>query len=682
MTIFMMKRITIITSMKIVCFMALLSVAGCISGPAVQHSKTVNGKVYGVTEGLFNHRWWNYHERGISFADGHFWQESENDLKMALQKRDRDQRRARTYGMHFVDYFPHRELGIVYYETGRYEDAITELQKSLSDEESAKAKYYLNLARKALLSRDQTDSQEPHISQLSWPESQVVNTSQLALQGVVSDDTFVKAISINDKPLFIELSENRILFEHTHTLDPGENTVRISAVDLVGRKSSVERKVVLDVNGPTTTIENILEKSPQSYFISGYVTDAVGLSTIHLGSEKQSVPIGAKEFYFETVISGTHFDISAQDLAGNISSDSIDLNDTNFLAITGWPEKLIRTASLDSQPMPQRYASTNLQKKSGPIFSAKGFSDYQEVFVDKIFIEGRILSSTDIVLIEINGEPLDFKPGKRLYINHLVGLTEGSNIISIVIRDGSGAEYSKEITFDKKTTKPKDIGSRMVIGVMPFTQTSATGDLSEPVFDFFQTKLVEQSRFHLVTRKDLDLILQELKLSASVLVDPANAVRVGKLVAADNIVSGKVYQKDNTIEVTINTIDTETSTIVASLDVYSESTALNELQYLMEGLSLKLENRFPLLDGLIIKINGDKYYIDKGKSSGLRAETKIVSYREIGSILHPITGKNLGVETEELGTLEVINVQEDFSVARPLAGAGNLIKVMDKFITK
>ena len=106
-----------------------------------------NGKTYGVTSGAFRHRWWNYFERGLSFAEGGFTDEAISDLKTAIQQRFKDQRMARTYGLHFIDYFPHRELGIGYFTKGLLDEANAELVLSLSHFPSAKAYYYLDRVR-------------------------------------------------------------------------------------------------------------------------------------------------------------------------------------------------------------------------------------------------------------------------------------------------------------------------------------------------------------------------------------------------------------------------------------------------------------------------------------------------------------------------------------------------------
>ena len=120
------------------------SVLRCAPEPS-KSSYMRNGKEYGKVGGaFFRHRWWNHYERGLSFAEGEFYQEALADLKEAISQREKDQRMARTYGMHFIDYFPHRELGIVYYQIGNLEKAREELQLSLSQFPTSKARYYLD----------------------------------------------------------------------------------------------------------------------------------------------------------------------------------------------------------------------------------------------------------------------------------------------------------------------------------------------------------------------------------------------------------------------------------------------------------------------------------------------------------------------------------------------------------
>ena len=100
--------------------------SGCAGPPGKAYVR--DGKEYGKVRGAFRHRWWNYYERALSFMEGEFYQEALSDLARAIEQRDADKRMARTYGMHFIDYFPHRETGLVYYLMGDYEPARKELE--------------------------------------------------------------------------------------------------------------------------------------------------------------------------------------------------------------------------------------------------------------------------------------------------------------------------------------------------------------------------------------------------------------------------------------------------------------------------------------------------------------------------------------------------------------------------
>jgi tetratricopeptide (TPR) repeat protein len=101
-------------------------------------------------KGPFRHRWWHYYNRAQCFLQKGCLQGAIDDLKIAISQRSKDQWNARTYGMHFMDYFPNRELGIAYYYQGKkaaseeeYKKAVEKLEESLSYTPSAKAVYYL-----------------------------------------------------------------------------------------------------------------------------------------------------------------------------------------------------------------------------------------------------------------------------------------------------------------------------------------------------------------------------------------------------------------------------------------------------------------------------------------------------------------------------------------------------------
>lgn len=145
-----------------------LLVLGFVVGCAVEQGsvRVKDGKRYGTVPGVWRAQWWNYYQRGASYLDGEYWREATADFQAALEQRRgrKDRRRARTYGVHYLDYFPHRDLGIAYYHLGQYTAAQRELETSLSTVDTAKAKFYLNKARKVLLEQSGQDTSPPRIA--------------------------------------------------------------------------------------------------------------------------------------------------------------------------------------------------------------------------------------------------------------------------------------------------------------------------------------------------------------------------------------------------------------------------------------------------------------------------------------------------------------------------------------
>ncbi len=137
---------------------ALCLLAGC----AQDHVRYRDGQAYGVTEGTFRTRWWSYFERGTSYMDGGFYEEAVADFEKALDGRPEDTWRARTYGLHFVPYFPNRELGICLSHLERHDEARAFLTRSLQQVDTARAHHFLDETRRAQLASGKlTDARPP-----------------------------------------------------------------------------------------------------------------------------------------------------------------------------------------------------------------------------------------------------------------------------------------------------------------------------------------------------------------------------------------------------------------------------------------------------------------------------------------------------------------------------------------
>jgi len=275
-----LKNIFIIYSLTL--FLCIIS----CQQRSIQTGIEKDGKVYGITKGLFRHQWWNYYERGVSFMDGNFYLKAEQDFRQAIAKRDKDQIRSRTYGFHFLDYFPHRELGISLFHQQKFQDAINELEKSLSTEKSARAYYYLDKARKDLIVKNKSDKEPPQIF-ISSPEPEMLTNSYVInVKGHTTDDTFIKSVWINKIPFRIDVSAKSIHFNENVKIIPGENHIEIKALDIVGKFTAQKKKVICDIAGPVLNINDIISTHDlNTYILDGYAYDNAGIKEIRINDE-------------------------------------------------------------------------------------------------------------------------------------------------------------------------------------------------------------------------------------------------------------------------------------------------------------------------------------------------------------------------------------------------------------
>ena len=142
-------------------FLTSLFTPGC----AVQDDDHLrNEKEYSKTSDSFKERWWSYYERGRSFSDGKFYTEAVADFQKGIKDQENDQWHAQISDTQFMDYFPHREMGVIYFHRKQYDLAISELENSILSAPSAKGYYFLNKARGSKIRQESRDMSARHYS--------------------------------------------------------------------------------------------------------------------------------------------------------------------------------------------------------------------------------------------------------------------------------------------------------------------------------------------------------------------------------------------------------------------------------------------------------------------------------------------------------------------------------------
>ncbi|UCD89608.1 MAG: hypothetical protein JSW04_14550, partial [Desulfobacterales bacterium] len=324
------------------------------------------------------------------------------------------------------------------------------------------------------------------------------------------------------------------------------------------------------------------------------------------------------------------------------------------------------------------------QSKTAFRINFKDLTDTQTVYYDTMFVDGSASGVYEIQSITINGSPLLTIPGKTVYFNQLIALREGENKLTLEAMDVKGNTVSKTVTVVRKIQKVHQIGSRMSLAVMPFVIKGEASAASRMVYDLLMDAFIEQNRFNIVTRGDeLEAVLREQKLSQTDLVDKSTAIRVGKLVAAEGILMGTVHETKSFIEIYARFVNTETSTVLEAKDVFGQDKSIAQIRYLTNGLALKLKHSFPLIEGLVIRTKGKDIYADFGSFKRIKKEMKFIVFRQGEAVIHPMTSKILGRETEELGLATVVAVYEDMSIGKLVAGFDpTKVHLKDLVITK
>lgn len=240
------------------------------------------------------------------------------------------------------------------------------------------------------------------------------------------------------------------------------------------------------------------------------------------------------------------------------------------------------------------------------------------------------------------------------------------------------------------------------IAVMPFTDGANSG-YSQGVCAYATngliTELVKNKNYEVVERTRMQNILAEQGIGLSGAMDSSTAVKVGKLLGADYVVFGSVddasikssgfmfvNQQSAIVKLSMRIIDNATGAILFSekssgkvsklggvLPVavpvvgsvnYSESIDGSVAEAADEAvvkLADKINDLHPLI-GSIIKVQGKTVYLDIGSDQGVREGDTYVIFREGKPIIHPKTGKVLGVEKETLGKIKITRVEAEMAV--------------------
>jgi len=631
---------------------------------------------------LYRGKWWNHYVRGRWYADGGYYDEAIQDFKKSISLRSKDERSARSYGLHFWEYFAHRELGIVYYNQEKYEDAKKELETSLSTADSARTKFYLNKSNEAILKITKSDQEPPQIKISSHADGEFVNTPLVNLKGVVSDDCCANCnnILIQGKKLFIELAEKNINFSEAVPLNPGENVISLEASDLTGKSTKKNLTIIRDVHPPILYLDDVRihqKDGKQIASVKGTVMDDYGLKELYINNTEVHIH-SHKEDHFDEDIAlpdGNKISFKVVDIAGNETRgvQQVDIKASLWPDGTGNTVKyvfhstnkpiLIAASKFDKSSIKSLLASQDIDvsqsspqdspepdenngeeekpEQTLPQSTAKDtvpptiHTDIKSAIVHdaNLFFSGNAHDDSGVTKLFVNQNPLEIRQGKHVFFNHFLTLNEGENTVTVKAVDAQGNETQLQpVKITKKTFELLETDARYTVALLPLRIFTEKGVPSETIYSMLLKAFDEEpKRFNFVERDRtrLEEILHEQKISNTELTSPDAAIRIGKIRAAEGMLFGAVEEDAKGINVTLRLVDTETTQVLANADVYDEDKSIKNLEWLMHGLSLKMKRQFPMIEGNVIHVSGNGFHVNTGAKSGVGVGMKFLLFREI-----------------------------------------------------
>jgi len=652
--------------------------ASCAAPQAERREYVRDGVQYGVTEGRFRGRWWNYYERGRSFLDGGFLPEAEKDLRAALRSRAEDQLWARTYGLHFMpEYFPHRELGIALYRQGQLSDAISELETSISQRFSARAAYHLDRARADWIRDTNADNALPTIEIVAPESSSPVAAIMTQLVGIGRDDTFVAGITIEGRPYPLRVSAPEIQFSREITLLPGENRIEVSVEDLAGRSAKAVVKIRSDVDGPTISFDRPLVLPGT---ITGVAADPANVVSLEIASAQASL-LRRADGLVEFSVDVTHEDLKrpleyrCEDGYGNVTRGHLPVDTLNarkrganmlFASATDASVALL----LSSRFAAATTAVAEARSDGEPRVRFPNLRDGQRYLMDEILVALDVAATDPLANVQLNGIDLDLIPDRKIqHLSRRTPLTVGENQILALAGDVQGRLGKADVSIQRDLTTVEGLESRLVAAILGNVWKGnaplMAGEV-EVILDELARELTFYKRFSFVDRSLLPEILAEQELSAA-LGSRDERLALGKLVPAEVMFIGRVRRDAATIEIVLEAISTETGLFVARADVAGQADDLDELRMLVHDLALRVVQEFPRVQGHVALVRSPNSFISNlCNTHRVRESMKYVVFRYGAMIVDPVTGENLGRDTEILGDALVQSVDDKKSLAELL----------------
>ena len=618
---------------------------------------------------VFLANWWDYYNRATRRIDSGDLKGAEADLRAALKFRTEDSAHARAYGVRFQEYYPHYELGIILFDSGRHDEALRELKASLAAAPLEETRFFIHEARRRIALRDRSDRSHPTLEILEPVAGIITSKTSILVKGIARDDIYVDEITVNSRPLLVDRAKSEVRFEVEVPLPRKMNRIPVVVTDLVGKTTTADILVEVDREGPVFSLRRIrLSSDGRSARLTGAAFDPHQLTRITLNKTPLSLPPSItsltidQEFPLQVANGTLHLEL--EDGFGN--KTVAELDPKMKVGSTPSVSREIQVASLNLRP--GYFFAPSSVPQSEPEIEVDGYRPHQKVFLKEIYVDGWVADSTDIRQIKCNGEDLFIPPGNYLYFGYTWGpLKAGTHTLQIEAVNAMNRRG--EFSLPVECHLPADVTPEQRLSIV-------TGDFDvigkvsplDPTKRFgreLQGQLTRRDRFHVLPTDDaLKKILREMEIARSSATDQSSRAPDGTLRAGDLLVEGQFleYEGVYTLDISIVSIQQNRTLLQTSMVCPDKSPVA--FRKLARGLAIKLEQMFPSVQGNILSLS-PTVSCDLSKDLGMEAGMQVIAFRTIPSATGTSNERKGGDPFYEIGPLTVTHVWKDTSTLHP-----------------
>jgi len=538
----------------------------------------------------------------------------------------KDARFLNTYGMHFINYFPHRERGLTYFLLSQYREALTDLKLSIQSEPSDKAYFYLDKTREHLTESTKAlpDVEDGIVLDKPFHTQKIISTkkNKLFISGKIYDKKYVSSLYINNQSLYINRSKKEISFKKQLNLKNGKNQITIEVHNLSGQKYTTERAVFVDNSGPLI----VIHPESSDKIIKGTLIDDSPIQMFTINDKTINL---TSDHNFSITTNQAKIILKAMDTLGNITI-------AKYSPFTLKNEKLQLVQNNYLETMDDCFVIAKNSRPHSIKITLKGISNGDRVFQDYIKLDGFIRSAKEISLFYItvtkHNEQTIFTKKKHIYntcqqlhFSEDITLFEGINIVSITAKNFSGNIKKKIISIEYEKPNIYQLRNRYRIKILPLDIydlqkefnianqpeiiqiKNDNNQLSHSKRNIFINHLIkninQQKRFQVICP---DALINDLDIIRNNQIDKIKTQFPHALLITDS------WEDRHGIEISTRLVDIDTSTIMtyqnankqsSIFDAYTDRTNKKMLYSLSKRLAEKICHEFPLENGKIVSKN-------------------------------------------------------------------------------